>query len=105
MSQNSYLVVGGGDVGLAAAVHLSSQGNQVYLFSRRSSSIHQTKVIRSTGVCSPGDYPIATCSNQIQDIAAANAGKLPDNIVIGCRGQDIESYASILGKYITPQNS
>ncbi|MEL7039663.1 MAG: NAD/NADP octopine/nopaline dehydrogenase family protein [Cyanobacteria bacterium J06592_8] len=105
MPQNSYLVVGGGDVGLATAVHLSSQGNQVYLFSRRSSSIHQTQIIRSTGVCSPGNYPIAACSNQIQEIATANKGKLPDNIVICCRGQDLESYARILGKHITAQNN
>lgn len=103
MSQDSYLVVGGGDVGLATAVHLSSQGNKVDLFSRRSSSINQTKIVRSTGVFSPGNYPIAACSNQIQEIVAANDGKLPNNIVIGCRGQDVESYARILGEYITPE--
>lgn len=105
MSQNSYLVVGGGDVGLATAVHLSSQGNQVYLFSRRSSSIHQTQIVRSTGICLPGNYPIAACSNKIQEIAALHDGKLPNNIIMGCRGQDVESYASILGEYITPQHN
>ncbi len=103
MSQDHYLVVGGGDVGLATAAHLSSQGNKVDLFSRRYSSIHQTKIIRSTGICSPGNHPIAVVSNQIQEIAAVHDGKLPNNIVIGCRGQDIESYARILGEYITPQ--
>ena len=105
MSQNSYLVVGGGDAGLATAVHLSSQGNQVYLFSRRSSSITQTKIICSIGPLLPGNYPIAACSNQIKEIAATNNGKLPENIIICCRGQDIESYASILGGYIQPQNN
>ncbi len=105
MSQNSYLVVGGGNVGLATAAHLSSQGNKVNLFSRRYSLIHQTKIVRSTGVCSPGNYPIVVAYNQIEEIAAANDGKLPNNIVIGCRGQDIESYARILGEYMTPQNN
>ena len=46
MSQDHYFVVGGGDVDLATAAHLSSQGNKVALFSRRYSSIHQTKIIR-----------------------------------------------------------
>ena len=105
MSQDSYLVVGGGDAGLATAVHLSSQGNRVYLFSRRASSISKTKIVRSTGPCSPGDYPIAACSHQITEIAAANDGKLPDRIAICCRGQDIESYARILGPYINPENN
>ena len=105
MSRDSYLVVGGGDAGLATAVHLSSQGNRVYLFSRRASSISKTKIVRSTGPCSPGDYPIAACSHQIEEIAAANDGKLPDRIAICCRGQDIESYARILGPYINPQNN
>ncbi|NEQ84194.1 MAG: hypothetical protein F6K26_29665 [Moorea sp. SIO2I5] len=105
MSQDNYLVVGGGDVGLATAVHLSSQGHNVDLFSRRSSSISQTKIVRSTGVCSPGNYKIAACSNQIEEIAATHDGKLPNNIVIGCRGQDVESYARILGEYMTPQTN
>ncbi|WP_149031217.1 NAD/NADP octopine/nopaline dehydrogenase family protein [Moorena producens] len=105
MSQDSYLVVGGGNTGLATSVHLSSQGNPVYLFSRRYSSISQTKIVRSTGICSPGNYPIAACANQIEEIAAANEGKLPGNIVICCRGQDIESYARILGAYINSQSN
>lgn len=105
MSRDSYLVVGGGHTGLATAAHLSSLGNRVYLFSRRSSSINKTKIVRSTGPRSPGNYPIAACSNQIKEIAAANNGKLPEKIVICCRGQDIESYASILGGYINPQNN
>lgn len=105
MSQNSYLIVGGGNVGLATAVHLSSQGNRVDIFSRHYSSINQTKTIFSTGVFSPGNYPIATCSNQIQEIAATDHGKLPRNIVLCCRGQDIESYARILGEYINIKNN
>lgn len=105
MSANSYLIVGGGDAGLATAVHLSSQGNQVYLFSRRYSLINKTKTVRSTGVFSPGNYPIAACSNQIQEIVATHDGKLPRNIIICCRGQDIESYANILGTYINPENN
>ncbi len=105
MAQDNYLVVGGGDVGLATAVHLSSQGNQVYLFSRRYSLITETNIVRSTGVCSPGDYPIAICSNKIQEIATVNNGKLPQNIIICCRGQDIEAYATILGEYLNAQNN
>ncbi len=105
MSQNSYLVVGGGDAGLATAVHLSSQGNLVYLFSRRFYSITKTKIISSTGQCSPGNYPITACSNDIKEIAAANNGKLPKNIIICCRGQDIESYARIFGGYINPNHN
>ena len=97
--------MGGGDVGLASAVHLSSQGKQVDLFSRRHSSINKTKIVRSMGVFSPGNYPIATCYNQIQAIAATHNGKLPKNIIIGCRGQDIEAYVSILGEYLNSQHN
>lgn len=103
MSQDSYLVLGGGDVGLATAVHLSSQGCLVYLFSRRYSVINKTKIVRSTGLFLPGNYPIAACFDDIQKIAVANHGKLPRNIIICCRGQDIESYGSILGEYIHSQ--
>lgn len=105
MSQDSYLIVGGGDAGLATAVHLSSQGYRVDLFSRRYSSISKTKIVRSTGVFSPGNYPIATCSNHIEEIAAANDGQLPKNIIICCRGQDLESYANILGEYINSKKN
>lgn len=105
MTQGSYLVVGGGDTGLAVAVHLSSQGKQVDLFSRRYSSISQTKIIHSTGAVSLGNYPIANCSNQIDEIAVVHGNKLPENIIICCRGQDIESYAKILGQYLTPQTN
>ena len=105
MLQSSYLVVGGGDSGLGTAVYLSSQGKQVDLFSRRYSSISETKIIHSTGAVVPGDYPIAICSDRIEEIAEVHGSKLPNNIVICARGQDIDSYANILGKYLTSESN
>ncbi len=90
MSQNSYLVLGGGHVSLATAVHSSSQGNSVYLFSRRQLAINKTKIVRSTALIKRGNYSIVASSHQIQEITIANDGKLPRNIIICCRGQDLE---------------
>jgi opine dehydrogenase len=85
---------------LASAVYLSAQGYTVYLFSRRPSIIAQTKTIHSIGAVSPGSYPVAACSNNLDELAALNGGQLPLNVLICCRGQDIEPYAKILAKYI-----
>ncbi len=103
MLQTSYLVVGRGHIGLGTAVYLSKQGYTVYLFSRRSSILAQTKTIHSIGAVSPGSYPVAACSNNISELAALNGGRLPQNVVICCRGQDIEPYARILAEYVNPQ--
>ncbi|MBW4597686.1 MAG: hypothetical protein KME46_33480 [Brasilonema angustatum HA4187-MV1] len=103
MLQTSYLVVGRGHIGLATAAYLSIQGYAVYLFSRRSSIVAQTRTIHSIGSVSPGSYLIAACSNNIHELAALNGGKLPLNVVICCRGQDIEPYARILAEYVNPQ--
>ncbi|MEH1839085.1 MAG: NAD/NADP octopine/nopaline dehydrogenase family protein [Nostoc sp.] len=103
MLQNSYLVVGRGHIGLATAVYLSTQGYSVYLFSRRSSIVAQTRTIHSIGSVSPGSYRVAACSNNIYELAALNGGKLPLNVLICCRGQDIEPYAKILAEYVNPQ--
>ena len=103
MLQTSYLVVGRGHIGLATAAYLSAQGYTVYLFSRRSSIVAQTRTIHSMGSVSPGSYPVAACSNNIDELAALNEGQLPLNVLICCRGQDIEPYARILAKYINSQ--
>lgn len=103
MLQTSYLVVGRGHIGLATAVYLSAQGHTVYLFSRRSSILAQTRTIHSIGAVSPGSYSVAACSNNLDELAALNGGQLPLNVLICCRGQDIEPYARILAKYINPQ--
>ena len=103
MLQNSYLVLGRGHIGLATTVYLSSQGYTVYLFSRRTSIVAKTKTIDSIGAVSPGNYPVAACSNNIDELAGLNGGKLPLNVLICCRGQDIEPYARILAEYVNPQ--
>ncbi|AFZ11678.1 NAD/NADP octopine/nopaline dehydrogenase [Crinalium epipsammum PCC 9333] len=103
MLQTSYLVVGKGHIGLASALYLSAQGYTVYLFSRRHSIVAKTKTIHSIGAVSPGSYPVAACSNNLDELAALNGGQLPLNVLICCRGQDIEPYARILAKYINPQ--
>ncbi|MEH2387971.1 MAG: NAD/NADP octopine/nopaline dehydrogenase family protein [Nostoc sp.] len=103
MVQTKYLVVGKGHIGLATAAYLSNQEHTVYLFSRRSSIVAQTRTIHSIGLVSPGSYLVAACSNNIYELAALNGGKLPLNVVICCRGQDIEPYARILAEYVNPQ--
>ena len=103
MIQTSYLVVGKGHIGLATAVYLSAQGYTVYLFSRRSSFVPQTRTLHSIGPISPGSYPVAAYSNNLDELAALNGGQLPLNVLICCRGQDIEPYAKILAKYIHSQ--
>ncbi len=103
MLQTSYLVVGKGHIGLATAVYLSNQGCDVYLFSRRSSIVAQTRTIHSIGSVSPGNHLVAACSNNINELATLNGGKLPLKVLICCRGQDIESYARILAEYVNPQ--
>ena len=103
MLQTSYLVVGKGHIGLATAVYLSAQGYKVYLFSRRSSFVPQTRTLHSIGPISPGSYPVAAYSNNLDELAKLNGGQLPLNVLICCRGQDIEPYAKILAKYIHSQ--
>ena len=103
MLQTNYLVVGRGHIGLATSAYLSAQGYTVYLFSRRSSIVTQTRTIHSMGSVSPGSYPVAACSNNIDELAVLNGGQLPLNVLICCRGQDIEPYARILAKYINSQ--
>ncbi|MBE9069037.1 NAD/NADP octopine/nopaline dehydrogenase family protein [Leptolyngbya cf. ectocarpi LEGE 11479] len=101
MSPQSFLVIGGGHIGLASVVYLSSQGHTVYLISRRASTTH-SQTIQSSGPIAQGSFPVALYSNRFVDIAAVHRGRLPSNIILCCRGQDLQPYAEQLSSYCQP---
>jgi opine dehydrogenase len=97
-SDKNHLIIGGGNTGKAAAVYLKANGQQVSLFSRRYTSIAETKIINSTGKIAPGKYSIC-CSNNLLSLATSNEGSLPNKIIIACRGNDVEDIARILAPF------
>lgn len=99
-NEDSCLVVGAGNVGLASAAYMSCFGYQVYVYTRRQTSVTETRTVHSTGLVAPGMHPIVACSSDLQFIAEHNGGTLPRKIVIGCRGNDVEDIASKLAPFI-----
>lgn len=101
MSPQSFLIIGGGHIGLASVVYISSQGHTVYLISRRA-SITYSQTIMSSGPIAQGRFTVAICSNRFADVAAARHGQLPSNLILCCRGQDLQPYAEQLSAYCQP---
>jgi opine dehydrogenase len=99
-TEESYLVVGAGNIGLAAAAHLSNLGYRVLVYTRRKTSMAETRLLHSTGTIAPGTHPISACSTDLLSLANSNGGRLPRKIVIGCRGNDVEDIASKLAPFI-----
>lgn len=102
---NSYLVVGRGHIGLATAAYLSAYGADVYVFSRRAANTQQDQLIRSIGPVAPGTHTITAISNRFEAIAKLNQNQLPSNIILCCRGQDVEFYARGLAPYLQPESN
>lgn len=98
--EQTYLVVGAGNIGLASAAHLSHQGNRVCVYTRRQTSMDDQQTIHSTGSVAHGTHPIAGCSSDLQNLRELNGGMLPRKVVIGCRGNDVEDIASKLAPLI-----
>jgi opine dehydrogenase len=99
-TEESYLVVGAGNIGLAATAHLSNIGCKVLVYTRRKTSMAETCTLHSTGEIAPGTHSIVSCSTDLQSLANCNGGILPRKVVIGCRGNDVEDIASRLAPYV-----
>jgi opine dehydrogenase len=100
-----YLVVGAGNVGLGTAALLMNDGHNVHLFSRRQLPLLESKTLEVSGQILQGKFPLTTCTDDLEVIVKAYGGKLPDRIVIACRGNDIEAIAQLLYPYITSDMS
>ena len=101
---SSFLIVGGGHIGLGVIAYLSSLGNTVYLYSRRTSN-EPIQTIHSVGPLAAGEFPIAYNARRLSEIASHNGNRLPTNIIVCCRGQDLHSYASLLAPYCHSQTN
>jgi opine dehydrogenase len=98
-NDKSYLVMGGGGIGMAAAVLAAAHEQQVLLYTRRQTSMAETGIINSIGKIAPGKYSIY-CSSNLLSLAASNRGSLPNKVIIGCRGNDIEDIAKRLAPFV-----
>lgn len=97
--QRSILVIGGGNIGLATAALCCQQGHPTHLYSRRFSTI-TSKIITSKGLVASGKHQLASCSNNLDEIASQNDGHIPNQIVICCRGQDVEVYGQTIARFV-----
>jgi opine dehydrogenase len=98
-NDKSCLVIGGGGIGMAAAVLEAAHEQKVLLFTRRQTSMPETRIINSIGKILPGTYSIH-CSSNLLSLAASNRGFLPHRVIIGCRGNDIEDIAKRLTPFV-----
>jgi opine dehydrogenase len=98
VNNESYLVLGGGGIGKAAAAFAAAHEQQVFLFTRRQTSMTETGIINSIGKIAPGTHSIY-CSSNLSSLAASNEGSLPHKVIIGCRGNDIEDIAKRLAPF------
>jgi opine dehydrogenase len=98
-NDKSCLVIGGGGIGMAAAVLEAAHEQKVFLFTRRQTSMPEKRIINSIGKILPGTYSIH-CSSNLLSLAAFNGGSLPNRVIIGCRGNDIEDIAKKLTPFV-----
>lgn len=98
-NNKSCLVIGGGGIGMAAAVLEAAHGQEVFLFTRRQTSMAETGIINSIGKIAPGKHSI-NCSSDLSSLAFSNGGVLPYKVIIGCRGNDIEDIAKRFAPFV-----
>ncbi len=95
-----YLVVGAGNIGLATAAFLADQGADIYLYTRRKTTIAKTKTLYSTGLISSGTQTIAECSTNLATLVK-KSGRLIRRVIIGCWGNDVENLAVRFAPYVS----